>query len=95
MKNQHKFSQYNIPKEGSQFICLSVISIDYVFRTGINYYVLVFLEECKYIVKEKQSPKDIDDIEISSDSDREHFDAENSSEGNFDEKIPMKKIKRY
>ena len=60
----------------------------------------MFLEECKYIVKEKQSPKDIDDIEISSDSDRENFDAENSSEGNFDEKIPMKKIlmkkiKRY
>ena len=27
-----------MPKESSQFICLSVILIDFVFRTGKNYY---------------------------------------------------------
>ena len=27
-----------IPKEGSQFICLAVILIDSVFRTAKNYY---------------------------------------------------------
>ena len=43
-----------IRKEGSQFICLSVILIDSVFRTGKSYYSQVFLEECKYVVKEKK-----------------------------------------
>ena len=32
------FHKYKIPKEGSQFICLLVIFIDSVFRTGKNYY---------------------------------------------------------
>ena len=49
-----KFYSNKIPKVGSQFICLSEIFIDYVFITGKNYYAEVFLEECKYIVKEKE-----------------------------------------
>ena len=61
--------------------------VDSVFRTGKNYYPQVFLEECKYVVKEKKIPKYItDDIEISSDSDRENSDEENSSEESSDEK---------
>ena len=69
------FRDNKIPKEGSQFICLSVVSIDSRFRTGKNYYPQVFLEECKYVVKEKKIPKYIiDDIEISSDSDKENSD---------------------
>ena len=72
-----------IPKEGSQFICLSVILIDSIFRTGKNYYSQVLLEECKYIVKEKKIPEYItDDIELSSDSDRDDSDEENSNEQN-------------
>ena len=67
----------------------------------------MFLKECKYVVKEKKIPKYItDNIEISSDSDREnsdeeHSDEENSCEKNFSEekilmnKILMKKIKQY
>ena len=47
------FQNNKIPREGSQFICLSVILIDSVFRTGKHYYPQVFLEECKYVVKEK------------------------------------------
>ena len=38
--------------DGSQYIYLSVILIDFVFRTGKNYYPQVLLEECKYIVKD-------------------------------------------
>ena len=38
-------------KEGSQCICLSVVLIDTVFRTGNNYYSQVFLEECYYVIK--------------------------------------------
>ena len=50
-------------------LCLSVILIDSVFRTGKNHYPQVFLERCKYVVKEKKMPEYItDDIEISSDS---------------------------
>ena len=57
--------------------------IDSVFRTGKSYYPLVFLEKCKYVVNEKKMPENItDDIEISSDSDRE----------GSDEEILMKKI---
>ena len=46
----------------------------------------MFLEECKYFVKEKKIPEYIiDDREISSDSDREDSDEENSDEENFNE----------
>ena len=58
---------------------MSVILIDSVFRTGKNYYLQVFLEECKYIVKEKEMPEYISDgIKISyDDSDREDSNEEN------------------
>ena len=49
-----KFYNNKIPKEDSQCICLSVILIDSVFRTGNNYYPQVFLKEYKYVVKEKK-----------------------------------------
>ena len=49
--------------------------IDYVFRTGKNYFPKVLLEECKDVVKQKKIPKYIaDDVEISSDFDRENSD---------------------
>ena len=68
-----------IPKEGSQCIWLSVNLIDSVFSTGNNYYPQVFLEECEYVVKEKNMSKYIvDDMEISAE--------ENPGERNYDEK---------
>ena len=48
------FYDNKVAKEGSQSISLSVILTDSVFRTGRNYYCQVFLEECKYVVKEKR-----------------------------------------
>ena len=55
--------------------------IDSVFRTGKNYFPQELLEEFNYVVKEKKIPKYIiDNIEISSDSDRENSDEENSDE---------------
>ena len=75
------FYNNKIPREGPQFIYLSIILIDSVFRTGKHYYPQVFLEQFKYVVKEKMILEYIiDDIEISSDSDEE-----NSDEGNSDE----------
>ena len=57
-----------------------------VLRTGKNYYLQVLLEECIYIVEEKKkiSKHNIDDIEISFNSDRENSNEENSAEGNTD-----------
>ena len=48
------FHNNKIPKEDSQFICLSMIMINSVIKTSKNYYPEVFLEECKYFVKEKR-----------------------------------------
>ena len=79
-----------IPKENSKFTCLSVVLIDSVFTAGKNYYPQVFLEERKYVVKEKKIPEHIiEGIETFSDSDREdsdeNSDKENCDEENFDE----------
>ena len=46
-----------VPEECSQCICLSVILIDSVCRSGKSCYPQVFLEECKYIAKEKKTAK--------------------------------------
>ena len=52
----------------------------------------MFLQERKYVVKEETIPKYIiDDIEISSDSDREISDEENSNEENSKEEISNEK----
>ena len=58
--------------------------IDSVYRKDKDYYPQLFLEECKYVIKEKKMSKFItDDIEIScNDSDRENFDEENFNEKN-------------
>ena len=80
------FHNNKIPKECSQCLCLSVVFINSVFRTGKNYYPQVFVEEYKYVVKEKKMSRYIaDDIEISSDSDRDESHEENSNEENSDE----------
>ena len=79
------FHNNKIPKEGSQCICLSVTFIDSIYRTGKNYFPKVFLEECKYVVKEKIPKYIIDNIVISSDSDKENSTEENSNEENSDE----------
>ena len=42
------FHNNKIPRDGSQVICLSVILINSLFRTGKNY-PKVFLEECEYV----------------------------------------------
>ena len=44
-----------MPKEGSQYICLSVILIDSVFITRKNFYPPVFLEECNTLPKKQNA----------------------------------------
>ena len=48
------FHNNRILKEGSQFVCLSVISIDFLFVTHKTHYLQVSLEECKNVVKGKR-----------------------------------------
>ena len=85
------FHNKKIAKEGSEFICLSVILIYSFFRMGKSYYFQMSLEECKYDVKEKKIPQCIiDNTEASADyergdSDEEISIKENSDEENFDE----------
>ena len=54
MEKSTNFHNNKILKEGSQCIWLSVILIDSIYRKNSNYYLQVFLEECKYAVKEKK-----------------------------------------
>ena len=67
-------------KKGSQWIYLSVILIDFVFRMGKNYDPQQFLLECKYVVKEREIPKYINgNVEtFSDDSDKEDSNEESS-----------------
>ena len=63
--------------------------IDSVFRTSGNYYPQVFLEECKYVVKERNIYDYItDNIETSSDD----SDREDSNEENYEKKNLVTKI---
>ena len=74
-KNNANFHNNEVSKEGSPCICLSVIFIDSVFRTGKNYYPQVFIEKYNDVVKEKEILEYITyDLEISFD------DQENSDE---------------
>ena len=44
------FHTNKIPKQDSQYICLSAIFFDSVFGIDKNYYSQVLLEECKYVI---------------------------------------------
>ena len=60
--------------------------IHYVFGTGKNYSPRVFLEKFKYVAEEKTMPEYIaDNIEISSEFDREDSDGETFNEEKFNE----------
>ena len=53
-------------KIASDYVSLWVIIIDFVLKKDKNYYSQVFLEECKYIDKEKKMTRYItNDLEIS------------------------------
>ena len=64
------FDGKEIPKERVEYTCLVCISIDSVLKGGKNYYLQVYLEQCKYNVK-KREMKSFIDYEIDLDSDYE------------------------
>ena len=68
---------------------LLVILISSVFRTVKNYYLQVFLEKCKYVVKKKKILEYItEDINFFSDD----FDREGSDEENSNEKLSIQRV---
>ena len=68
-----------LPKEGVECVCHSaVVSVSF-FKSSKNYYSEIFLEECKYKIKEKEIKSFIkDDLNICFDS--EEKDIEENSE---------------
>ena len=74
-----------MPKEGSHCILLSMVFIDSVFIMGNNCYTQAFLEECKYIAKEKEVTRHITEgLEISSDDSNEENSDYSDKESNFE-----------
>ena len=72
-----------------------VILIDSVFRTGKNYYLQMFLEECKYVIKEKMIHNqtiDDDDVKTSSFSDEKTLLEKIQTEKSSDYEEILKKI---
>ena len=61
------FSGYEIPKERNHYICIATICIDSVLRVDKKNYPQVYLEQCKYKIKEK--PVDFIDAEVDLSSD--------------------------
>ena len=66
------------------YLSIFITLIDSVYRKDKGNYSQMLLQECKYVVKEKNLSKFItDDIEMSSDDyDRESYDEENCNEEN-------------
>ena len=78
-----------MPNEILECVCLSIILLDSVYKKDNRYYPQVFLEKCKYVVKEKRIHNYIiDDGKISFDSDEEDLLKKIQME-----KVLMKKIK--
>ena len=43
------------PKVGSNYTCLAVVLIGFILKKDGNYYLQIFLKECKYTEKEKKN----------------------------------------
>lgn len=49
------FDDEEVPKEGSNYNCLAVISLDSGLKKGESYYPQAFLKECSHIEKGRKS----------------------------------------
>ena len=56
----------NIPKENTYYTCIACITVDSVLKINKKNYPQVYLEECKYKVKQIRTPRFIN-IELESD----------------------------
>ena len=67
------FYDKKIPKVGSNYTCVAVISLDSALKKDENYYPQVFLKECKYIEKKvmRYINDNLSDFSYSDESDEE------------------------
>ena len=67
-----------IPKVGSNHTCLAVITLDSALKKNDNYYLQVFLKQCKYIEKKviRHINDNLSDFSSSSDNDDDESDEE-------------------
>ena len=93
-KINKNFCNNKIPKEGSQYICLSVVLLDSIFKTDKKYYPQVFFwRNVSMLLKKKKIYNYItDNAEICSDSDEDNSDEEIIEKIQTKKKILMKKI---
>ena len=66
---------FMIKKVDSNHTCLAVISLDFALEKDDNYYLQVFLKECKYIEKKviRHINDNLSDFSYSDDSDEEYM----------------------
>ena len=57
----------NVPKENTYYTCITCITLDSVLKMNKKNYPQVYLEECKYKVKEIRTPRFVN-IELELDS---------------------------
>ena len=62
-----------MPMAGSGYAYLAVINVGSALKNDLNYYLQVFLKECRYIEKEEIRYIIRDIVISSSDSDEEKF----------------------
>ena len=60
-----------LPKVDSNYTCLAVISLDAALKKDDNYYLQVFLKECKYIEKKGIINDNLSQFSSSNESDEE------------------------
>ena len=65
------FQHNKIPKDNEYCACLSVILLDSIFvNSNKEYYPQIFLEECKYAIKDRKVVNTINkDLELSDSND--------------------------
>ena len=60
----------DMPKENMYYTCIACITIDSVMKMNKKNYPQVYLEECKYKIKKRQTPRFINtELDTDSDSD--------------------------
>ena len=66
-KANTNFQGKKTPKENSSYQCLSIITFESVIKINKKYHPQIFLDECKYEVKNKKVVSLLnDDLELSS-----------------------------
>ena len=62
----------NVPKENTYYTCIACITLDSVLKMNKKNYPQIYLEECKYKVKQVRTPIFINtELELDSESDIE------------------------